>query len=176
MKGREQTRGIMLTCRDFRRVVAADASAWAGSAALGSNVGTRLKRAIPRTGDLRPAGGHGAYKSFDVGSSEAERALKLIKRSRPRTRVLCLGPDAAKAGPTGTWALRAQDFFHNGRMIGALNNPTLVVQEGGYRTRTLGVNGRHFFEGLWNGWSGQGSVAAERHAKSRRGNGAEALR
>jgi hypothetical protein len=24
-----------------------------------------------------------------------------------------------------------------------------VVQEGGYRTGTLGANARHFFEGLW---------------------------
>jgi acetoin utilization deacetylase AcuC-like enzyme len=36
-------------------------------------------------------------------------------------------------------------------MIAALGVQTLVVQEGGYRTRTLGVNARNFFEGLWNG-------------------------
>lgn len=36
----------------------------------------------------------------------------------------------------------------DGRMIGALRLPTLVVQEGGYRTRTLGTNARMFFEGL----------------------------
>jgi hypothetical protein len=35
-------------------------------------------------------------------------------------------------------------------MIGALGLPTLVVQEGGYRTQTLGVNARHFFLGLWD--------------------------
>jgi acetoin utilization deacetylase AcuC-like enzyme len=29
--------------------------------------------------------------------------------------------------------------------------PTLVVQEGGYRTRTLGANARNFFQGLWRG-------------------------
>jgi hypothetical protein len=27
------------------------------------------------------------------------------------------------------------------------------VQEGGYRTQTLGVNARHFFQGLWQGMS-----------------------
>ena len=27
----------------------------------------------------------------------------------------------------------------------------VVVQEGGYNTRTLGVNVRHFFRGLWEG-------------------------
>lgn len=38
-----------------------------------------------------------------------------------------------------------------GGMIGSLRLPTLVVQEGGYRIRTLGTNARHFFIGLWEG-------------------------
>jgi GNAT superfamily N-acetyltransferase len=33
-------------------------------------------------------------------------------------------------------------------MIGELGIPVLVVQEGGYRTRTLGIHARSFFEGL----------------------------
>ena len=45
----------------------------------------------------------------------------------------------------------AKDFDENGRMIGALGLPTLVVQEGGYRTRTLGQNARNFFRGLVEG-------------------------
>ncbi|HQU16285.1 MAG: acetylpolyamine amidohydrolase [Chromatiales bacterium 21-64-14] len=77
------------------------------------------------------------------------KALRHIREFRPDFLVLCLGLDTAKADPTGTWALRAEDFRNNGRLIGALGLPTLVVQEGGYRTRTLGVNARHFFEGLW---------------------------
>jgi acetoin utilization deacetylase AcuC-like enzyme len=36
-------------------------------------------------------------------------------------------------------------------LIGTLNIPTLIVQEGGYDTKTLGINARSFFEGLWNG-------------------------
>jgi acetoin utilization deacetylase AcuC-like enzyme len=36
-------------------------------------------------------------------------------------------------------------------MIGELGLPVLLVQEGGYRTRTLGINARHFFKGLWEG-------------------------
>ena len=49
-------------------------------------------------------------------------------------------------GSTGS--LSARDFEDNGRMLGGLHLPTLVVQEGGYRTRTLGSNARHFFQGL----------------------------
>jgi hypothetical protein len=36
-------------------------------------------------------------------------------------------------------------------MIGQLQLPTLVVQEGGYRTRTLGNNAKFFFTGLVRG-------------------------
>ncbi|MCB0916878.1 MAG: hypothetical protein KDC23_14465, partial [Actinobacteria bacterium] len=53
------------------------------------------------------------------------------------------------ADPTGTWSLGADDFEANGRLIGGLGLPTLVVQEGGYRVRTLGTNARRFFHGLW---------------------------
>jgi acetoin utilization deacetylase AcuC-like enzyme len=48
-----------------------------------------------------------------------------------------------------------RDFRENGRMIGGLGLPTLVVQEGGYRTQTLGANARHFFTGLWDTLSGE---------------------
>ncbi len=61
-----------------------------------------------------------------------------------------LGLDTAKGDPTGSWSLRASDFEANGSILGELKLPTLVVQEGGYNTRTLGVNVRRFFWGLWS--------------------------
>lgn len=77
-----------------------------------------------------------------------ERALARIARFRPAFLVVALGLDTAKGDPTGTWTLGAKDFEENGKMIGALRLPTLVVQEGGYRTRTLGTNAKAFFVGL----------------------------
>ncbi len=77
-----------------------------------------------------------------------KQALRRISKFQPRFLVVSLGLDAAKGDPTGTWLLTARDFRENGRMIGALHIPVLVVQEGGYRTRSLGVNVRHFFQGL----------------------------
>lgn len=77
-----------------------------------------------------------------------ERALEDIAAFRPLALVVALGLDPAKGDPTGTWLLTARDFAENGRMIGELGLPTLIVQEGGYRTRTLGVNARHFLEGF----------------------------
>ncbi|MBU2551161.1 MAG: histone deacetylase family protein [Proteobacteria bacterium] len=79
------------------------------------------------------------------------RALKIVSDFKPRFLVLALGLDTAKADPTGSWSLSAADFENNGRAIGALKMPTLVVQEGGYRVRSLGINARRFFTGLWLG-------------------------
>jgi acetoin utilization deacetylase AcuC-like enzyme len=79
------------------------------------------------------------------------RALRRIIAYRPVHLVIALGLDTAKGDPTGTWALTPEDFRLNGQAIGELGLPTLIVQEGGYRTRTLGGNARAFFEGLWTG-------------------------
>jgi acetoin utilization deacetylase AcuC-like enzyme len=76
------------------------------------------------------------------------KALARIADFDPAFLVVALGMDPARNDPTGTWSLGAADFRANGLAIGALGRPTLVVQEGGYRTRTLGVNARHFFDGL----------------------------
>jgi acetoin utilization deacetylase AcuC-like enzyme/ribosomal protein S18 acetylase RimI-like enzyme len=76
------------------------------------------------------------------------RALRRIEVFDPDFLVVALGLDTAKSDPTGTWSLQARDYEQNGRMIGALGLPVAVIQEGGYRTRTLGVNARNFFSGL----------------------------
>lgn len=77
-------------------------------------------------------------------------ALRKIVKFKPSFLVVALGLDVAKGDPTGTWALGSKDFFENGKIIGSLGLPTLIVQEGGYRNRILGVNARSFFTGLYN--------------------------
>jgi len=77
-----------------------------------------------------------------------KKALKRIAEFKPDFLVVALGLDTARGDPTGSWSLNAEDFQFNGRMIRELTIPTLVVQEGGYRTRTLGINARRFFAGL----------------------------
>jgi len=106
--------------------------------------------------------GAGAGEGYNVNLPQPERldgrgfraALRQvfdrIERFEPTYLVLALGFDPAKGDPTGTWSLAARDFEANGRMVASLRLPTLVVQEGGYRSRTLGVNARHFFTGLWH--------------------------
>jgi len=80
--------------------------------------------------------------------TELVKALTRIRKFSPAFLVLALGLDTAKGDPTGSFLLLAKDFHENGRLIGELGLPTLVVQEGGYRTQTLGVNARHFFTGF----------------------------
>ncbi len=82
---------------------------------------------------------------------ELRRAIRLVADFKPRFLVVSLGFDTAKGDPTGTWSLNSDDFEKNGELIGRLGLPTLVVQEGGYRTRWLGINARRFFVGLWAG-------------------------
>ncbi len=79
------------------------------------------------------------------------QSLHRIEEFSPQFLVVALGLDTAKGDPTGTWSLMAKDFEENGCLIGTLGLPTLVVQEGGYRTRTLGQNARNFFRGLVQG-------------------------
>lgn len=80
-----------------------------------------------------------------------KKAIRRIERFAPDYLVVSLGLDPAKGDPTGTWNLSGRDFAVNGAMLGALSLPTVVVQEGGYRIRTLGANARHFFSGLAKG-------------------------
>ena len=106
--------------------------------------------------------GEGAGKGFNLNLPLPENAepdayraalataLSRIERFAPAFLVLSLGYDTAAGDPTGSWRHRPADFRRIGESIGALGYPTLVVQEGGYRTRTLGANARAFFSGLWD--------------------------
>jgi acetoin utilization deacetylase AcuC-like enzyme/ribosomal protein S18 acetylase RimI-like enzyme len=92
-------------------------------------------------------------------------AIHRIVEFNPQFLVVGLGLDPAKGDPTGTWSLRKKDFKENGRMIGAIGLPTVVIQEGGYRTQTLGRNVLEFFQGLVEGtqvWVDSRHVPKER--------------
>jgi acetoin utilization deacetylase AcuC-like enzyme len=82
------------------------------------------------------------------------RALRIIKKFKPEYLIVALGLDTAKGDPTGTWRLDHADFTLNGRMIGKLKLPTLIIQEGGYKNRELGINARSFLKGFYDGYLG----------------------
>jgi acetoin utilization deacetylase AcuC-like enzyme/GNAT superfamily N-acetyltransferase len=108
------------------------------------------------TGEAGGTGFNQNYPLAEVLTGEAyrktlDKALRRIAKFKPQFLVVALGLDTAKGDPTGTWSLQKEDFFANGELLGKLNMPILVVQEGGYDSRVLGINARHFFKGLWSG-------------------------
>ncbi len=120
--------------------------------------------------DERGAGdGLGANRNYPLEESVEgpryrevlDRALRRIEKHGTEILVVALGLDTGRKDPTGTWNLSAADFAANGRMVSSLKLPTLVVQEGGYRVRSLGVNARSFFTGLWQEAFGPGFGATD---------------
>ncbi|HOO99531.1 MAG TPA: histone deacetylase family protein [Bacteroidales bacterium] len=85
------------------------------------------------------------------------RALSIIKKFKADYLVVALGLDTAKGDPTGTWMLSARDFHLNGEMIAKTGLPVLIIQEGGYRNRFLGINARQFLKGIYEGYINSGS-------------------
>jgi len=77
-----------------------------------------------------------------------KKALKRVAGFAPQFLVVALGYDTSKNDPTGTWSLAPADFEENGRLISKLNLPTLIVQEGGYRSKSLAIHAKSFFQGL----------------------------
>ncbi|HMQ10515.1 MAG TPA: GNAT family N-acetyltransferase [Oligoflexia bacterium] len=80
---------------------------------------------------------------------QLKKTLKIIDSFNPAFLLIALGLDTAKSDPTGTWSLLAEDFEKCGALIGAKGYPTAVIQEGGYRTQTLGINAKNFFKGFY---------------------------
>jgi acetoin utilization deacetylase AcuC-like enzyme/GNAT superfamily N-acetyltransferase len=119
--------------------------------------------AFPYFSGFKSETGAGAGKGYNINFPLPEKvdgkqyrdvlreALKRIAKFKPQFLVVALGLDTATGDPTGSWSLQTEDFEVNGKMIGSLRLPTVVVQEGGYNTRVLGVNARRFFAGLWSG-------------------------
>jgi acetoin utilization deacetylase AcuC-like enzyme len=107
--------------------------------------------------------GGGRGLGFNVNLPQAEvrdgaqyrralrRALAIVTEFEPDFMVVPIGFDTARHDPTGSFTLDALDFEANGRLVGAAGLPTLFVQEGGYRVRTLGRNARRFFQGVLDG-------------------------
>jgi acetoin utilization deacetylase AcuC-like enzyme/GNAT superfamily N-acetyltransferase len=89
--------------------------------------------------------------SNTVYKLNVEKALKKITVFSPEFVIILLGFDTARGDPTGAWNLEKDNFKEIGRSIGSLHIPLMVVQEGGYNTRNIGINALNFFTGLWEG-------------------------
>jgi acetoin utilization deacetylase AcuC-like enzyme len=77
-----------------------------------------------------------------------DKAFNRINKFKADYLIIALGLDTAKGDPTGTWDFSFDNFMNTGKLIGELNIPTLIVQEGGYKNQSLGSNAKAFFKGF----------------------------
>lgn len=77
-----------------------------------------------------------------------EKALTQVQKFSPMFLVLCVGFDIMKGDPTGSFGLNGAAMKEIGRAVGAMNLPTLAVQEGGYSLRNLRVGSAAMFNGF----------------------------
>ncbi len=122
--------------------------------------------AYPYFSGFREERGEGAGKGYNFNfplkqelngeehRKTIKKALLIIKKFKPDYLMVALGLDTAKGDPTGTWSLNHNDFTLNGKIIGQLNLPTIIIQEGGYNNRELGINARSFLKGFYDGHLG----------------------
>jgi len=89
---------------------------------------------------------HGS--SEEVFFERVQQALQALRDFKPDAIVLALGFDVYKDDPQAKVAVTTEGFGRLGREIGALNLPTVVVQEGGYHLETLAANTVSFFNGF----------------------------
>jgi acetoin utilization deacetylase AcuC-like enzyme len=76
------------------------------------------------------------------------RALEAIAAFRPTVLVVSLGLDTYLTDPICDLALTTDGFGACGRLVGELDLPTVVLQEGGYDIDALGENVRRWLLGL----------------------------
>ena len=71
-----------------------------------------------------------------------------LKRFQPDALVLALGFDIYKDDPQSKVSVTTEGFGRLGTAIGALDLPSVIVQEGGYHLESLEANARAFFGGF----------------------------
>jgi acetoin utilization deacetylase AcuC-like enzyme len=108
----------------------------AGEIGAGAGQGFNLNLPLPRG-----AGDESFLKALD-------RALNRIEKFDAHALVIALGLDAYEADPFGGLAVTTRGFARIGGNIGgAIDRPTVIVQEGGYLCDALGDNLASFLTG-----------------------------
>ncbi|MFP4312099.1 MAG: histone deacetylase family protein [Nitriliruptoraceae bacterium] len=98
------------------------------AAELGEGPGQGTTRNLP----LAPG-------TTDAGVLHAvEVACELVTAFDPTAVVVSLGLDTAASDPLGRLALSPEGFAPLGRLLAALDRPTVLVQEGGYALEVIG--------------------------------------
>lgn len=89
-----------------------------------------------------------------MGATESEYQARLdqaytaIQTWRPEALVVSFGADTHQADPIGSFKLSTPYYQTMAETINSLNVPTVIIQEGGYNTDTLGEIVATFLEGF----------------------------
>ena len=75
-------------------------------------------------------------------------ALNAIKEFAPEYLLISLGLDTQENDPLGILSITTDGFHRMGRAIGAMVQPTLIVQEGGYLCQEIEANLLAFLGGF----------------------------
>lgn len=84
----------------------------------------------------------------DLYQITINKALKDIKRFRPKFLVISLGFDTYKDDPIGGFKLTTDYYQEMAQSIDKLGLPIIIIQEGGYDLNSLGKNVVSFLKGL----------------------------
>jgi acetoin utilization deacetylase AcuC-like enzyme len=76
------------------------------------------------------------------------QGLEAIAARRPAALIVSAGFDAQQGDPAANLAVNAPGFEAVGRLVAALDLPTVLIQEGGYLVERLGTNLTAFLTGL----------------------------
>lgn len=116
--------------------------------------------AYPYFSGFADESGEGQGKGFNINYPLAEnigsdkylevlqKAIGNIQKFNPNFLVVSLGFDIMNADPTGSFGLTNEAIKQIGFLLGMLNKPTIVVQEGGYSIRNLRTGAAAFFNGI----------------------------
>jgi acetoin utilization deacetylase AcuC-like enzyme len=77
-----------------------------------------------------------------------DEALKKINEFSALFLIISAGFDTYRNDPIGGFLLNTQSYKKIGRKISQLNLPTLIVQEGGYNIKDIGLLARSFIRGF----------------------------
>ena len=76
------------------------------------------------------------------------RAVARVRSFTPQYFVISIGYDTHRDDPIGGFALTTAYYGHMAQVLAGVGVPTVLVQEGGYNTGTLGTVARTFVEGF----------------------------
>lgn len=111
---------------------------WGGRDERGSGPGVGYNHNVPL-----PLGSRA--RAFLAG---LEALMAGLQAFNPGAVVVALGLDTHKDDPLAGLALETSDFTEVGAHIGALAQPVVLIQEGGYPTDSLGPNLAAFMDGF----------------------------